>query len=296
MNVKRTLVYGAVAASLALSAAFIQPQPANAQGGPFPITRFGLGNPCSTTDYTEIAATALGITAPELRVALVSGKTLQDLATANNVSVGDVNKALEDARQADLAQAQADGTVPEAPELTTLPGKIEIPGGSDKIFPRGGVVIKAVGAVGIGGYVSPNNEINPMTVAADAIGVSCPDLVKAVLGGKSIVQVATEKSVQVQTVIDAIVNARKAALAQDIAEGLITQAQADGRSVNLVQEVTMMISQPGGMMMWSFGGFGNGFSYGFRVERNDERPGRSDRGDKDAPKAPEATPEATPNA
>ncbi|MBX3084161.1 MAG: hypothetical protein KF716_21175 [Anaerolineae bacterium] len=307
MNVKRTLVYGAIAASLALATVFSQTLSVSAQGGPNgpQIRMFGLSNPCSTTDYTAVAATALGITAPELRLALVSGKTLQDLAADKNVTLDDVNKALDAARQADLEQAQKDGTVPTLPSLPTLPGQ----GGStpsDKMRPGSGIAIRAFGR---GVNISQYNEINPLTVAAQAIGVSCPDLVKAASGGKSIVQVATEKNVQVQTVIDAIVKARKDALAQDVKEGLITQAQADGRSVRLVEQVTQMISMPGAFAMWfdGFNGFGN-FQFEFRDNGNNgwqsdsgrpNRPGRNDKSPNapdTTPAAPDATPEATPNA
>ena len=314
MNVKRSLVYGAVAASLALTTAFSQQVLVNAQGGPNgpTVMTFGIANPCSTTDYTSIAATALGITAADLRVALVSGKTLQDIATEKGVSIDDVNAALEAARQADLEQAQKDGTVPTLPAVAmpALPGSDTNP--NDNTLPKGGnIIVRAFGR-GRDGGISAHNQINMLTVAAEAIGVSCPDLVKAASDGKSIVQVATEKNVQVQTVIDAIVKARKDALAKDVAEGLITQAQADGSSVRLVEQVTMMISQPG-LMMGGFGEFGGGFRFEFRGNDNNgngmgqpggrpNRPGSgSDKAPDVTPPAPDAppadaTPEATPNA
>jgi hypothetical protein len=315
MNVKRSLAFGAIAASLALTAAFSQTLSVNAQGGPETPKAFvfGFGNPCSTTDYTSIAATALGISASDLRVALVSGKTLEDLAAEKGVSIDDVKKALEDARQADLEQAQKDGTVPTFETKPALPANEAKP---DIVIPGAGIAIHAVGRWG-GAGVSAHNEVNALIAAADAIGVSCPDLVKAASSGKSIVQFATEKNVQVQTVIDAIVKARKDALAKDVAEGLITQAQADGSSVRLVEQVTQMISQPGGLMMWfgNFDGFGGGFRFEFRgngdsgenkLPRPSTRSGRPNRPGTDkapdatpsAPDAPpaDATPEATPNA
>jgi hypothetical protein len=101
--------------------------------------------------------------------------------------------------------------------------------------------------------IHPYNVIRPLNVAAQAIGMTCADLVKAAGTGKSIVQVATEKNVQPQVVIDALVKAHQDAWAADVKEGLITQAQADGKAVRLVERVTQMISQPHlghiGMMM-----------------------------------------------
>lgn len=300
MNLKRTLTIGALASALSLTAVIAPTVTTNAQGGPAqggPMLMM-FGNPCSTTDYTDIAAKALGITATELRVALVSGKTLTDLATAKNVKIEDVNKAIADARQADLVQAQKDGlieTLPTLPDGTMpeLPGMPNGPwfGGGDNM-PGNGITIRIGGPL-FG--ISPYNEVQYMNVAAQALGMSCVDLVKATReGDKSIVQVATEKNVSVQTVIDALVKAFNDASAQDVKEGLITQAQADGRNSRLVERVTMMISQPGGMMghfemrNFSFGGAGRG-------GRGDGNGPNAPRGPKNGPNQPSTPqPSATP--
>src|SRR6266700_2918188 len=81
--------------------------PAAAQGGG--INSAVLANPCSTTDYDDLAAKTLGITATQLRVGLVSGKSLQDLADSQNVALETVVAALEAAHRADFEQAVKDG-------------------------------------------------------------------------------------------------------------------------------------------------------------------------------------------
>src|SRR5258708_6759163 len=64
---------------------------------------------CSTTNYTDIAAKALGMTSAELRQALVGGKTLSQIASSKQVTLQTVEAALTTAREADLQQAVTDG-------------------------------------------------------------------------------------------------------------------------------------------------------------------------------------------
>ena len=194
---------------------------------------------CSTTDYTSVVAKALNMTAPDLRVALVSGKNLQDLATSKNVTYQSLVDAVNAARKADIAQAVTDGllTQAQADALTNRLNQAAPAMGRNAMMARG---------LGAGLGVSPYNTVRPLTVAAQAIGgTTCADLVKAMQQGKSIVQVASDKNVKAQPVIDALVTAYQNASAQDVKEGLITQAQADGRNANLVQRVTALISRSG---------------------------------------------------
>jgi hypothetical protein len=254
MNIKRMLLVGACVTVLGVGLLGTQIGSVNAQGpggGPMGVGMMMLGAvPCSTTDYTEITAKALGISASELRLALVSGKTIQELAAEKNVTIETVNAELEKARQADLDQAKKDGLITDDTMLffSIDPGMpyhhIEI-----EIFDGRGRGMFGMGGMHLGASV--NTEV----VAAQAIGVTCPELVKAMQQGKTIVQVATEKNVQVQVVIDAIVKAHTNATAQAVKEGLITQAQADGHNRRLVERVTQMISMPhmGGLHMGGMG-------------------------------------------
>ncbi len=280
-----------------------------------PVAQLGVAGPvfglvCSTTDYTDVAAKALGMTAAELRVALVSGKTLNELATSKNVTLQTVQDALTKARQADLDQAVKDGLIPQqmANMMNGRGGRGPMMGGQNSGnnndnngngnggnqhgFPFGGIG-HAVGGMLMNllgnhaGYgISTHNVVRPYVTAAQAVGMSCADLVKALQQGDSIVNVATKKNVQAQTVIDALVKAYKDALAQDVKEGLITQAQADGQSVRLVERVTAFISRSGHMarpMMPHMFGHGRG---GRNGSGNPVTP----------PNAPggQATPQATP--
>src|SRR5579871_840105 len=107
--------------------------------------------------------------------------------------------------------AQASGTQPA-------------PGGNGG-GPRGGGFAGFGG--GIGGGIGPNtfNLVKQYVVAAQALNMKCPDLVKTLITppGKSIVAVAADQKVDPQTVSDALTKAYKDALAQDVTDGVITQ-------------------------------------------------------------------------
>lgn len=194
--------------------------------------RGGFGLVCRTVTDTDIVAKALGISAAELRLALTSGKTVADLATAKNVTLQSIEDALTAQRKADVAQAVKDGllTQAQADAMATMEANRPTRQGDVKHI-----------------RVPARNTINREDVAAKALGLSCVDLIKATLAGKSISQLATEKNVPVQTVIDAVVNAIKAATAADVKEGLITQAQADSHLVNLSNQVGQWVYSTRGM-------------------------------------------------
>ena len=249
---------------------------------------------CSTTNYDDVAAQALGIQSPALRKALVGGQTLAQIAKTNNVSIDTVNTALKTAYTADLAQAVTSGliTQAQADQITTLLNSASAtPNATQNAAPSTGATPDATqsanapstqpaapngnqnpngnrGPFGNGGpfgfgpgnmvtrliQVPRNNTVKTYLVAAKAIGVACPDLIKAVEGGQSIAQVATGKNVQAQTVIDALVTAQKAALAQDVQEGLIGQAQADGATAQLAARITELVNNVPGQRGQGFGG------------------------------------------
>lgn len=84
------------------------------------------------------------------------------------------------------------------------------------------------------------------TVAANAIGISEADLRTALESGQSLADIATAHGVDPQKVIDALVADAQAHLADDVASGRITQAQADQMSADLVPRITDHVNHTGG--------------------------------------------------
>lgn len=218
---------------------------------------------CSTTDYIDVMAQALGMTSTELRVALVSGKTLNDIATSKNVTLQTVTDAIAKARKADIDQAIKDGllTQQEADKLNSVMNGIRPNTGNDQgrlpAVPGFGILPRGMFGFGDPLGANPYHTVKTLPVAAKAIGISCADLVKALGQGQPIAQVAASKNIQAQAVIDAIVAAHKDALAQDVKDGLRTQAQADGESSRLTQNVTNMVYQSRAGLRGAFGLLGS---------------------------------------
>ena len=282
-------------------------------GGPgFGPIGFGLATVCSTTNYDDVASQALNMQSPALRQALVSGKTLEQIASTQNVTFQTVQDALKTAYEADLSQALKDGLItqqeydaittrlnnapanpanatPQATQNATPEATSAAPNGaspqSNGAPPQGrrpfgpGMPFLRVPAY---------NQVNSFVVASKAIGISCADMVKAMQGGQSIAQVATSKNVQAQTVIDALVSAEKAAIAQDVQEGLLSQAEADGRLANITNRVGALVYNAGvrGRGPFGQGGFpGGGPNGGGRPPR-----GGNGNGPNNGPTTPNQTP------
>jgi hypothetical protein len=68
----------------------------------------------------------------------------------------------------------------------------------------------------------------------------------ALQSGQSMADVATANGVEPQQVIDALVADAQAKLAEKVASGEITQAQADEMSANLAERITDVVNHTGG--------------------------------------------------
>ena len=78
--------------------------------------------------------------------------------------------------------------------------------------------------------------------------------------GKSLAAVATTQNVSVQSVIDVIVAEKQAHMAEEVASGEMTQAQADAKLANVTTKVTEMVNsvRPVRMGEGKHGGKGHG--------------------------------------
>lgn len=103
---------------------------------------------------------------------------------------------------------------------------------------------------------STNTRVSPLAVAATALGMTEADLRTELEAGKSIAQVAEAKNVDLQKVIDALVAERKEHIATHVAEGKLTQAQADAQLADVEARVTEMVNKTGLPMKGGKGGHG----------------------------------------
>ena len=110
-------------------------------------------------------------------------------------------------------------------------------------------VIKALTDAGLerGGRGGPGGRHGGpgLDAAATALGVTTDELRTAVEGDQTIAQVAESKGVPVQTVIDAMVAELKTHLAEEVASGEHTQAEADQKLADATTRITDMVNNGG---------------------------------------------------
>ena len=96
-------------------------------------------------------------------------------------------------------------------------------------------------------------------IVAEQLGMTVEDLTTALKDGKSVADLATEKGVALETIVEAIMAPRREALAQRVAAGELTQEQADQMLAQMQENITNRLQQPwqsGGML--GRGGMGMG--------------------------------------
>lgn len=169
------------------------------------------------TAQLDAAAKALGMTTADLQTQLDAGKTIAQVASAKGVDVNTVIDAMVAAAQSGLRQRITDFVNNGHPKGE--PGHFRGPGGP---------------------MFGPN-----LDAAASALGITNDELMTALLSGKSIAQVASDRGVAVQKVIDAIVAAETTKIDQALSAGRITQSQADSSKSGLLQRVTDLVNRAG---------------------------------------------------
>jgi hypothetical protein len=83
-----------------------------------------------------------------------------------------------------------------------------------------------------------------LDVAAQALGMTTDELHTALEGGQTLAQVASDKGVNVQVVIDALVASATNHINEEVTSGELTQAQADAKLAQLSQRVTDRVNNP----------------------------------------------------
>ncbi len=116
------------------------------------------------------------------------------------------------------------------------------------------------GPGGMGGWGGPQNSL--VAVAARALGLDQPTLVSTLNGGKTIADVAKEKGVALDKIVDAFLAPRVEILKNAVAAGRLTQAQADTWLATMKANVTAQLNA-------TFTPRGYGMGAGFMDANND---------------------------
>lgn len=202
----------------------------------------------------EAVATALGITVEELKTELSSGKSIADVAKAKNVDISKVIAAMTAQMKAHLdeevasgkhTQAEADAKLAEFTARATE--RVNTVGG-----PMGGHKGGPGGKHGRGGFVTE--------ALATVLKTTSTDLHTQLRSGKSIADVATAQNVDIADVKAVLTSDFKAHLAEEVASGKHTQAEADAKLAEFTANLDTMVNRVGP----AGGKHGNGRGHGPR--------------------------------
>jgi hypothetical protein len=210
------------------------PDPADCEGG---RGRHGFGHRGRLVDLA-VAADALGVTEDELRTELEGGSSIADVATEKGVDLQTVIAALVADATADIDEKLAAGDIDQE-RADAL--KANLSERITDLVERDGL---RGGPNGEGGF-GHRGRLVDLAVAADALGVTEDELRTELEGGSSIADIATEKGVDLQTVIAALVADATADIDEKLAAGDIDQERADALKADLSERITDLVERDG---------------------------------------------------
>ncbi len=188
----------------------------------------------------------LGLSTEELEAAQADGETPRSLAEAAGLEIDDLHAAMQEAHEAWIAQAVEDGTLTQEQAEALL----ERRGSSG---PRGGKNRRGMQGSGDFGYRQFHDQ--KLTALAGFLGLSEEALQDALEGGETIASLAEAQGLDLEELRAAMEQAREEAIAQAVADGEMTQEQADA----LLEHLGKRPGGPGtGRRPGGHGGFGPG--------------------------------------
>lgn len=162
----------------------------------------GTGN----VNIMNVIATTLGMEQADLQTELQSGKTVAQLAGEKGVSTSTIVDAIVAAYKTSLDLSVTNGNLTQTQADAVLEAvRVFAPSYLEQSFARN----------------------TPMTAIAKVLGMTEAELMTAMRDGKTIADLAQEKGVSTDAIVNAIVAAEKERLDQAVADAKLTQAQAD---------------------------------------------------------------------
>ena len=196
-------------------------------------------------------AELLGLSGEELRTELQAGKSIADVAAEQGVALEDIENALiaqlsdklaEKVANGDLTQEEADARLEEA--KTRISEHLTQPFDSDDFRGRKG-----------------KRGHRAMGQVAELLGLSGEELRAELQAGKSVADVAAEQGVALEDIENALITQLSDKLAEKVANGDLTQEEADARLEEAKTRISEHLNQ-------TFDGDGSG-RFGPRGERGE---------------------------
>jgi uncharacterized protein YidB (DUF937 family) len=202
----------------------------------------------------EVLAEILGLDVDTLRAEFEAGMSVADVAEAQGIDTQTVVDGLVADLADHLAEHVADGSLTQdeadaklANAATMISDRI------DDVPPVGGREGGGPGAEGRG----PRRGVSDEVLAL--LGIDAETLRVEFGAGNSLADVATANGVDVQAVIDQMVSEGEAHIAEHVADGSLTQDEADARLADLESQITERVnSVPPAMSEGGHGGRGPG--------------------------------------
>gem|GEM_PF-1637390 len=193
------------------------------------------------------------------------GRMGEAVAGVLGISVEEHGAAMDTARQHVIEQAVEEGVLTQEQADQIL----ERTEGGFKGMPfahsgqMGGRMGSQMGGWMSGRIGGPENSL--ISVAAEQLDFTVDELLAELEDGRSIADVAEQRGVDAQTIADAYIAVRTERLDEAVAEGRITQEQADEMLAHMTEEVAEHLSEPfdeghgpGDCRDERFGDFGQG--------------------------------------
>ncbi len=172
------------------------------------------------------------------------------LADILGISVEEYDAAVDKAQNQVVDEAVAEGWLTEEQAELLRWRMAQAPGfGMRGMGPGMGPGLGRPGW-GMGGLMGDNL----VSIAADKLGMKLTELLTELQDGKSIADVAKEKGVDTQTIVDAYLAQVKERLDEAVAAGRITQKQADYQLQQIEQRVTDQLDNTWPDDCWGRGG------------------------------------------
>lgn len=185
-------------------------------------------------DLQAAMADALGLSVEELESALAEGKKLDEIAAEQGVAKEDLQAAMQSAQEDILAQAVADGVLTQE-EADKIAEHMADGGGPGRGPGRGpnrrgsgprGNRPRQGPALSNPGWIEDYQD-DLQSALANVLGLSVEELDAAKAEGVKLDEIAAEQGVELEDVKAAMQSAHEDILAQAVADGALTQEEAD---------------------------------------------------------------------
>ena len=200
--------------------------------GPGPADGWRLERGSGDATLLDAVAEVTGLSVEEVRDALADGHTLEEVITENGST----------------AEAVVDEYITRRVE--------EFRGSRDDLVNR----IHEGRFWGHRGLMGPFGDDTLADVIAEVTDQSVEDIRAALADGQTPEEIITSAGATVEAVVDAFIARREATLAALVAEGRLTQEQADAMLAHMQEQVTEQIEE--GLSVCPGGAFGNGMRRG----------------------------------